>query len=134
LADVESGREATPETLFQAASMSKPLAALLALVLADEGAVSIDAEVKESLRSWKVPPNEFTAKQPATLRGLLSHTAGVTVHGYPGYAPGTAGPTPVLVLDAEPPTNFAPIGVDAEHERLWRYSGGGYTIEQQMLE
>lgn len=134
LADVESGREATPETLFQAASMSKPLAALLALVLADEGVVSIDADVNESLRSWKVPANEFTAKQPVTLRGLLSHTAGVTVHGFPGYAPGTEIPTPVQVLDAEPPTNTAPIRVDTEPGTLWRYSGGGYTIAQQMLE
>ena len=134
LADVESGREATPETLFQAASMSKPLAALLALVLADEGAVSIDADVNESLRSWKVPANEFTAKQPVTLRGLLSHTAGVTVHGFPGYAPGTEIPTPVQVLEAEPPTNTAPIRVDTEPGTLWRYSGGGYTIAQQMLE
>lgn len=134
LADVETGREATPETLFQAASMSKPLAALLALVLADEGVVSIDADVNESLRSWKVPPNEFTAKQPVTLRGLLSHTAGVTVHGFPGYAPGTEIPTPVQVLEAEPPTNTAPIRVDTEPGTLWRYSGGGYTIAQQMLE
>lgn len=134
LADVETGREATPETLFQAASMSKPLAALLALVLADEGVVSIDADVNESLRSWKVPANEFTAKQPVTLRGLLSHTAGVTVHGFPGYAPGTEIPTPVQVLDAEPPTNTAPIRVDTEPGTLWRYSGGGYTIAQQMLE
>ncbi len=134
LADVESGREATPETLFQAASMSKPLAALLALVLADEGVVSIDADVNESLRSWKVPANEFTAKQPVTLRGLLSHTAGVTVHGFPGYAPGTEIPTPVQVLEAEPPTNTAPIRVDTEPGTLWRYSGGGYTIAQQMLE
>src|SRR5690606_33913473 len=121
-------------TLFQAASMSKPLAALLALVLADEGVVSIDADVNESLRSWKVPANEFTAKQPVTLRGLLSHTAGVTVHGFPGYAPGTEIPTPVQVLEAEPPTNTAPIRGDTETRTLWRYYGCGYTIAQQMLE
>lgn len=134
LADVESGRAATTETLFQAASMSKPMAALAALVMAEAGEVSLDADVNAALSSWEVPENGFTAERPVTLRGLLSHTAGVTVHGFPGYAPGTAVPTPVQVLDGAAPTNTAPIRVDTVPGALWRYSGGGYTIAQQLLE
>ncbi|HSH46049.1 MAG TPA: serine hydrolase domain-containing protein [Longimicrobiales bacterium] len=134
LADVETGRAATAETLFQAASMSKPIAALTALVMADAGQVDLDADVNEALSSWKVPANGFTSQRPVTLRGLLSHTAGVTVHGFPGYAPGTDVPTPVQVLDAAGPTNTPVVRVDTVPGSLWRYSGGGYTIAQQLME
>ena len=134
LADVEAGRAATTETLFQAASMSKPLAALAALVMADNGEVTLDANVNDALRSWKVPENAFTAEHPVTLRGLLSHTAGTTVHGFPGYAPGVPVPTAVQVLEGEAPTNTAAIRVDTVPGSMWRYSGGGYTIAQQLLE
>jgi CubicO group peptidase (beta-lactamase class C family) len=123
----------TTATLFQAGSISKPVSALGALCLVERGKLALDENVNNRLTSWKVPRNEFTAKKTVTLRGLLSHTAGLTVHGFPGYATDEPVPTVVQVLDGAKPANTAPIRVDVVPGSLWRYSGGGYTIMQQMV-
>lgn len=133
LADVESGRRATPETLFQAASMSKPVAATAALRLVEAGALELDADVNRKLTSWKVPENALTARSPVTLRRLLTHSAGLTVHGFPGYAPGTPLPSVVQILDGAGPANTDPVRVDVEPGSAWRYSGGGTTVLQLLL-
>lgn len=124
----------TTQTVFQAASISKPVAAAGALRLVQEGQLVLDEDVNVRLRSWRVPANEHTAKQPVTLRGLLSHSAGVTVHGFRGYATGEKVPTLVEVLDGVEPTNSVPIRVDTIPGSLSRYSGGGYLVLQQLVE
>jgi CubicO group peptidase (beta-lactamase class C family) len=123
----------TTETLFQAASISKPVAALAALRLVQEGKLDLDEDVNRRLVSWKVPENRFTTTQPVTLRRLLSHSAGLTVHGFRGYAATEQVPTMRQVLDSQPPTNSAPIRADTFPGVRWRYSGGGYTVMQQLL-
>lgn len=123
----------TTGTLFQAGSISKPVAALGALVLVERGRLSLDADVNTELAGWKVPTNEFTQSQSVTLRRILSHTAGLTIHGFPGYATNATRPTLVQVLDGVPPANTHAIRVDAVPGSQWRYSGGGYTIMQQMM-
>jgi CubicO group peptidase (beta-lactamase class C family) len=123
----------TTSTLFQAGSISKSVAALGALHLVEAGKLPLDRDVNLTLTSWKVPTNAFTAQQPVTVRELLSHTAGLTVHGFPGYAVDEARPTLVQVLDSAPPTNTAAIRVDTIPGTIWRYSGGGYTVLQQMI-
>lgn len=123
----------TPETLFQAGSISKPVAALAALRLVQDGKLNLDEDVNAKLISWKVPENEFTREQKVTLRRLLSHTAGLTVHGFPGYAADAPVPTVVQVLDGAKPANTAAVRVDTVPGTLWRYSGGGYTVMQQLL-
>ncbi len=130
-ADVASKREATSATLFQAASMSKSVAALGALTMVEDGLLSLDADVNDALAGWKVPDNGFTAARPVTLRALLSHTAGTTVHGFPGYAAGEAVPTTVQVLEGA--GNTAPIVVDTVPGSIYRYSGGGYTVAQLLM-
>jgi CubicO group peptidase (beta-lactamase class C family) len=120
-------------TLFQAGSISKSVSALGALRLVEQGKLDLDADVNRTLTTWKVPSNAFTSAKPVTLRGILSHTAGLTVHGFPGYAVDVPRPTLVQVLNGEPPTNTAPIRVDTMPGAIWRYSGGGYTVMQQML-
>jgi CubicO group peptidase (beta-lactamase class C family) len=122
-----------PETLFQAASISKPVAALAALRTVEKGLVGLDEDVNSKLRSWKVPENEFTAAKKVTLRRLLSHTAGLTVHGFRGYASGEPVPTLPQVLDGVSPANSGPIRVDIVPGFRFRYSGGGYTVMQQLL-
>jgi CubicO group peptidase (beta-lactamase class C family)/TolA-binding protein len=133
VADADSLAPATEATLFQAASISKPVSASAVLKKAEQGKLSLDKNVNEYLKSWKLPENEWTKKTPVTLAELLSHTAGVTVHGFPGYAAGRAVPTLVQVLDGAPPANTAAIRVDSLPGKEYRYSGGGYTIAQQAM-
>ena len=86
-ADLESRRPVTTNTLFQAASISKPVAALAALQLVQEGLVALDSNVNDYLTTWRVPANEFTSEAPVTLGGLLTHRAGLSMSGFPGYGP-----------------------------------------------
>jgi CubicO group peptidase (beta-lactamase class C family) len=129
----EGGKAVTPETLFQAASISKHVAAMVALHLVDLGKLTLDEDVNLKLRSWKVAENEFTKIEKVTLRRLLNHSAGMTVHGFPGYVAGAPLPTLLEVLDGKSPANTAPIRVDVIPGTLWRYSGGGYEVMQQLV-
>ena len=129
----EGGKPVTPRTLFQAASISKHVAAMVALHLVDERKLSLDEDVNVKLRSWKVPENEFTKTEKVTLRRLLNHSAGMTVHGFPGYEAGSRVPTLVEVLDGKRPANTPPIRVEATPGTVWNYSGGGYEVMQQLV-
>ncbi|MBI2681152.1 MAG: serine hydrolase [Candidatus Solibacter usitatus] len=120
-------------TLFQAGSISKPVAAAGALVLVEAGKLSLDEDVNRKLKTWKIPENEFTKTEKVTLRRLMSHTGGLTVHGFPGYDVDAPMPTLVQIFNGEKPANTAPIRVDTVPGTLDRYSGGGVTIEQQLM-
>jgi CubicO group peptidase (beta-lactamase class C family) len=128
------GKDAvTPDTLFQAASISKAVAAATALYYVEKGILGLDEDVNSRLRSWKVPENAWTRKGKVTLRGLLSHTAGLTVDRFPGYAEGKELPSLRQVLDGARQANTPPIKVDLEIGSRFRYSGGGYVVLQQLL-
>jgi len=127
------GTAITPETLFQAASISKSVSAVGALRLVQEGRLSLDATANDLLAAWKIPENDFTRATPVTLRMLLNHSAGLTVHGYDGYPQHQPLPTLLQVLDGAPPANSAPVRVDVQPGGLWRYSGGGYSVVQLMV-
>ena len=124
----------TTDTLFQAASISKPVTALAVLDLVEQGKLDLDEEVNQWLSSWKIPENEYTQKSKVTLRRILSHTAGITVHGFPGYSSGEVVPTLLQILKGEHPANTEPIQVDIEPGSTTRYSGGGYIVVQQLIE
>ncbi len=94
---------ATVTSVFQAASLSKPVTAMVALRLVQERKLDLDADVNGSLKSWKIPENEFTKTQKVTLRHLLSHSAGLTVPGFLGYASDAPLPTVIQMLDGTPP-------------------------------
>ena len=130
-ADLETERPVTTSTLFQAASISKPVAALAALQLVQEGRVALDADVNRYLTSWRVPAHEFSADAPVTLRGLLTHRAGLSVSGFPGYGPAEAVPDTPGILDGR--GNTDPVRVVLPPGERWRYSGGGYTVMQQLV-
>jgi CubicO group peptidase (beta-lactamase class C family) len=129
----DNHRPVTTETLFQAGSISKPVAATAALHLVEAGKLSLDEDVNRNLKSWHVPENEFTRDQKVTLRRILSHSAGLTVHGFPGYAVDQPVPTLIEILDGKKPANTPPIRVDLVPGSTERYSGGGYTIMQLLL-
>ena len=120
-------------TLFQAASISKPVTAMAALHMAQYGNFGLDENVNDKLTAWQVPDNLFTGSQKVTVRGILSHTAGLTVHGFPGYGENDAVPTVRQVLDGASPANTGPVRVDVVPGTAYRYSGGGYTVLQLLL-
>lgn len=123
----------TPDTLFQAASISIPVAAAAALTLVDAAQLTLDTDLNDKLKTWKIPASPVAAGLPVTLRELLSHTAGVTVHGFAGYAADAPRPTLVQILDGKPPANSAAIRIDQKPGTKWRYAGGGYCVAQQLL-
>jgi len=132
-ADVEKKRPVTTGTLFLAGSVSKPVTAIAAIDLVERGKLPLDADVNTLLRTWQLPSNELTAKTPVTLRQLFSHSAGTTVHGFPGYARDEAVPTTLQILDGAPPANTPAVRVDLAPNTKFRYSGGGTTIAQLAL-
>nr|BDT38751.1 class A beta-lactamase-related serine hydrolase [Myxococcus sp. MH1] len=123
----------TVDTLFQAASISKPVTAMAAMHHAEKHKWSLDENVNDKLVSWKLPDNDFTKEQKVTLRRLLSHTAGTTVHGFAGYAVDAPLPTVQQILDGEKPANSSAVRVNTVPGTLTRYSGGGTTVVQQLL-
>lgn len=127
------GAPVNAETMFQAGSISKPVAAMAALRLVQDGKLSLDADVNTYLTSWKLPSDAVTGGKAITLRELLTHTAGTTVHGFPGYASTEPVPTLVQVLNGEKPANTPAIRSEQAPGKEWKYSGGGYTIMQQTL-
>jgi CubicO group peptidase (beta-lactamase class C family) len=122
------------DTLFQAASISKPVSAMATLKLVEDSKIDLDQDVNQILSSWKVPENEFTQNAKVTLRRIMSHTAGLTVHGFGGYSSNEEVPTLLNILDGSSPANSDSIRVDIEPGNESRYSGGGYTVMQQLLE
>ena len=134
LARVAGGVEADTATLFQAASISKPIAALAPLRLADRGRVELDAEVDRYLRTWGIPRDSKHEAGGVTLRRLLSHTAGLSVHGFRGYAADEDVPGILEVLEGAGRANSPPVVVEVQPGSEWRYSGGGYTVAQLLVE
>jgi CubicO group peptidase (beta-lactamase class C family) len=121
VADAETGRPVTPATLFQAASISKPVAAVAVV----KSRIDLDADVNTRLRAWHVPENAFTAQHPVTVRALLSHTAGVSDGGLAGY-PATAA-CPTL------PQELEKAAITSEPGSRYAYSSLGYGVLQQVL-
>lgn len=131
--DKTGSRPVMPSTLFQAASISKTVAALGALHLIDQGKLSLDEDVNSKLRSWLIPNNKFTREHAVTLRGILSHSAGINLRGPPGYDVGAPIPSLLQVLAGTPPANTPAIRVTQEPGSQWSYSGGGYLVMQQLI-
>lgn len=132
--EVGNNKSVTSDTLFQSASIGKSLTAAATMHFVETGHLSLDENVNDKLVSWKVPENRFTKQEKVTLRRLLSHSAGVTVHGFRGYAEGEGIPTLLQILDGVPPASNKPIRVDKIPGKEFRYSGGGFQLVQQLLE
>ncbi|HDZ40689.1 MAG TPA: serine hydrolase [Bacteroidetes bacterium] len=129
----DSNRQVDENTLFQAASISKPVAALAALQLVEEGKLGLDDDVNQYLKAWQLEENEYTRDEKVTLRRILSHSAGLTVHGFGGYSFTDTVPGIIQVLNGEKPSNSGRIYPDTIPGSIYRYSGGGYTVMQKML-
>jgi CubicO group peptidase (beta-lactamase class C family) len=133
-ADGTTKSPVTPETMFQAASISKPVTAFAVMRLVEAGKLSLDEDVNRYLKSWKVPDNEFTRGRPVTLRALLSHTSGTgDGFGFPGYHPSATLPTLMQVLNGDKPSNVGRVFWERPPFTAFKYSGGGTVIVQQLL-
>lgn len=119
-------------TLFLAGSISKPVFATGLLKLVEQGKLTLDEDVNVQLKSWRLPESRFTEREKVTLRRILTHSAGLTVWGFPGYAAGNPVPTVPQLLDGVPPANTAAVRTDTVPGARWLYSGGGMTIAQLL--
>ncbi len=134
VADVETGLKVNTETLFQAASISKPVNAMAVLKAAQDGKLSMDKDINSILKSWKLPENSFTKRQIVTPRMLASHISGLgDGFGFPGYDPSAPLPTTVQILNGERPSNVGAVLVARPPMTAFHYSGGGVTILQLAL-
>lgn len=132
-ADVESKTPVNSKTLFQAASMSKPVSVYAALTEVEAGKINPDADLNLYLKSWKIPENELTKGKKISFKNIVSHTAGLSVHGFEGYEVGKSVPTLVQVLNGQSPANSPAVVVDKVPGKSFWYAGGGYCVMQQML-
>lgn len=131
--DIAGESAVTEKTLFQAASISKPVTALAALRMVEDGSLELEEEVNKFLKSWRIPDNDLTRRSPVTLERILNHTAGLTVGGFRGYAKGEDVPSLEQILNGQDPANSVAIRVEREPGAEARYSGGGFTVLQRLM-
>ncbi|MDO1500945.1 serine hydrolase domain-containing protein [Winogradskyella maritima] len=133
-ADKETQIPATTETLFQAASISKSLNAVGVLRWAETNTIDLNADINTYLKNWTFENRKKANGKTISIANLLSHTAGLSVHGFGGYEVGDALPTTIQILDGKKPTNTKKIKSLFEPNTKFKYSGGGTTITQLILE
>lgn len=135
VADVQTGAPVTNSTVFQAASISKPVTAMAVLKAVQAGKFSLDEDINHVLTSWKLPKGPFTESHPVTARTLLSHTSGLgDGFGFPGYRPSEPLPTLVQILDGQKPSNVGPVRMVRAPMVAMQYSGGGTIVMQLALQ
>lgn len=122
------------ETVFSVGSLSKVAAAATTLRLVDAGTLDLDKDVSIYLKRWQLPKSPHTTIEAVTLRGLLSHSAGVNVPGFPDFLPGEPVPTLLDTLNGTPPAKTERLTISYVPGTEWRYSGGGIQIEQLVIE
>jgi CubicO group peptidase (beta-lactamase class C family) len=131
--DVRTLEPVTTETLFQAASISKPVTAVAVLRLVREGRLALDVDLNSLLSSWRIPDNEYTATRKVTLRDVLSHRSGLT-NSIGAYASGELHlPSLIEALDGASPLKPRPVRVEFVPGTRMEYSGGAFTVLQVLL-
>ena len=133
-ADITEQRRATTGTLFQAGSVSKSLNGIGVLKMVQDKRLNLYADVNDYLTTWKFPYDSLSNNKKITLANLLSHTAGLSVHGFPGYEKGAAIPSLLQILNGEKPANTAAVRSAFQPGLKYQYSGGGTMVSQLIIQ
>ncbi len=123
----------TTQTLFNAASISKPITAIAVLLAFHDIHLSLNANINTLLTQWKIPPNPYTRNHPVTMSLLLEHSAGITGFRCKGYIPTAKLPSFIQVLNGKSPANTPPVTVNWQPGSKYMYSPAGYMIIQAVL-
>ncbi len=124
--------QVTKDTIFQSGSISKAIFALGVMRLVQEGKLNLDEDINHYLTTWRIPANKNWQPR-VTLRQILSHTAGLTVDGFPGYLSSELIPSLTEILNGEASANTEKVEVNILPGLQFRYSGGGTTVAQQSI-
>jgi len=124
----------TPNTIFNGASLSKPVAALAALNLVEKGVLSLNDDVNKYLKGWKVPDNKFTEQEKVTLKRLIGHSAGFERYVQSSYFPNEEFPTITQMLTGEKPSVDPPVSVVYVPGQKQVYSNPGYSVIEKLME
>jgi len=131
LSNSRAGIEVDSNTRFQAASISKTVNAVAVLTLVNRGVVAIDAPVNSYLSRWQLRGNYGDI---VTIKHLLSHCGGTTVHGFKGYTKSDALPGIVEILEGGANSNSPVVVSEDPPGETYKYSGGGTTALQALIE
>lgn len=121
-------------SIFQAASLSKPVTFLAALRMHSAGEIDLDKNIQNYLKDFVLPQGKQTAENPVTFRNIFSHTSGIIAGGYQGYAKNLALPSDLDVLKGSAGVNSPAIAVIAQPNTTLAYSGGAYTLAELALQ
>ncbi|MDE7290074.1 MAG: beta-lactamase family protein, partial [Oscillospiraceae bacterium] len=130
---IAEGTDITPHTRFQAASISKMVFAFAVLRLAAEGKISLEDDVNSYLGGTPLTDRDGNTAR-VNVRQILSHTAGLGVHGFDGYPIGSVLPTTSQIIAGEPPCNSPKVYCEYSPDEHWVYSGGGFMVLQKCAE
>lgn len=133
-ADLAENRPVTTSTLFQAASISKSLNGFGILKLAQDKKIDIYTDINNYLRSWQFPYDSLSNGKIITIANLLSHTGGINISGFDGYTKVDSLPTIIQILNGGKPSNSDAVKSIFEPNLKYKYSGGGITISQLIIE
>lgn len=133
---LSNGKLVDENTIFQMASVSKFCTTFGILKLVEDGLIDLNSPVSNYLTRWDLPESKHDNNQ-VTIRRLLSHTAGLTDGlGYAGFKNYDNVQTleQSLQKTADSILGRGFIIVGKEPGKYYKYSGGGYTILQLLIE
>ncbi|HEY8934437.1 MAG TPA: serine hydrolase domain-containing protein [Cyclobacteriaceae bacterium] len=134
LADTLEGRAVTNETLFQSASIGKSINGFAFAKLHQDKKVDLSKDINLYLHSWKFPYDNVSKGKHIDLLHILSHTAGLTVHGFDGYKWHQPLPNLLQIINGTKPANNNAVRSEIEPGIKFQYSGGGYEISELLLQ
>jgi CubicO group peptidase (beta-lactamase class C family) len=132
--NIDDSVEVTSSTVFNAASLSKPVTAMAALKLVDQGFINLNEDVNNKLSGWQLPPSTFTKNEKVSLRRLVNHTSGIDNHLWSSYSQKEKVPTLTQMLNGEPPSIDPPVIVIAIPGQKFKYSNPGYSVIEKLIE